>query len=124
MNENAVEPQTEAEIVAAWFVETEVKEWLIARAALYQIDNLVLKIDSGKDSLACTAGIGLHFEYGPSFDAAVSNLKQKLPTALTLREQAALLLHQAAELEAKKEPVDDELRTEGKKSQAKPNIHA
>lgn len=118
------EPQTETEVIAAWFTEDEVKEWIRARASLYGLPGLILKIDSDKlPFFACGAHHNGKYEGAHTFAEAVEKLKKSLPTPVSLRDQAKALLRQASELESEREISEtDELRTEGKKSPIKPNF--
>lgn len=116
------EQQTEEEVIASWFNEGEVMQWLKARASIYRMPGLMLRIDNDKEALACSAKINDCYTYAPNFDEAVFKLRDKLPSAVSLREQANVLLKQAAEIESANQEAD-ELRTEGKKSLVKPNIH-
>ena len=117
------EPQTEAEVIAGWFNEQEVKQWMHARESLYGIKGLVLRMSTDK-AIPCSANVGLDFEFGETFDKAVTKLKKAVPNPISLRAQANLLLKQAAEMESEGESNrTEELRTEGKKSQIKTNFH-
>lgn len=115
--------------VTSLFKEGDVRKWLIAKAALYNIPTLLLKLDSD-DEYPCAALASGAVGIGETFDDAVADVRKKLPTPDKLRDQASVLLKQADALARQAEEMQgqanhiDELRTEAKKSSDRPNIHA
>jgi hypothetical protein len=115
--------------VASLFKEEDLRKWLIAKAALYNIPTLLLKMDSD-DKYPCAAYASGAVGIGETFDDAVADVRKKLPTPDKLRDQVAVLLKQADALSRQAEEMQgqanhiDELRTEAKRNSDRPNIHA